>query len=137
MKETETKIMKAWLVREKDGEYATVVFAETRGKARAEAQATNACEDACFCDIEVTRKPNMDKYYKKGKREMDWYNAADRLALVKECGFYCVDMNIEECADCPARQYCDEYIDYFEEWMINHNLILDAPPEPPKMKGGE
>ena len=107
--------MKAWLVREKDGEYATVVFAETRGKARAEAQATDACEDAHFCDIEVTRKPNMDKYYKDGKREMDWYNDAERLALVKECGFYCVDMFIEECEDCPAKEYCDNYQDYLTE----------------------
>ena len=107
--------MKAWLVREKDGEYATVVFAETRGKARAEAQATDACEDARFCDIEATRKPNMDKYYKEGKREMDWYNDVERLALVQECGFYCVDMFIEECEDCPAKEYCDNYLDYIEE----------------------
>lgn len=34
--------MKAWLVREKDEFSATVVFAETRGKARALARATEA-----------------------------------------------------------------------------------------------
>ena len=107
--------MKAWLVREKDGEYATVVFAETRGKAMAEAQATDACEDVRFCDIEAKREPDMDKYYKEGKREMDWHNDADRIALVKECGFYCVDMFIKECEDCPAKEYCDEYQDYLTE----------------------
>lgn len=109
--------MKAWLVRERDGEYATIVFAETRGKARANAMATDACEDAHFCDIEVTRKPNFDKYYKDGKREMEWYDDADRLALVKEGGFYCVDMFIEECENCPAKEYCDQYQDYLTEEM--------------------
>ena len=44
--------MKAWLVREKDEFCATVVFAETRGKARSTALATDCCEDSCFCDIE-------------------------------------------------------------------------------------
>lgn len=109
--------MKAWLVREKDSEYATVVFAETRGKARSLAMATDACEDADFCDIEVSRKPSMDKYYKKGKKEMDWYDDADRLALVKECGFRCVDIDIEDCEDCPAKEFCEiyeEYVDYMK-----------------------
>ena len=55
--------MKAWLVREKDEFAATVVFAETRGKARALAMSTEACEDANFTDIEVHRKSQMDKYY--------------------------------------------------------------------------
>ena len=97
--------MKAWLVREKDSECATVVFAETRGKARSIARYTDACEDADFCDIEVRRKPNMDKYYSNGKKEMDWYEAKDRIALVKECGFMCVcDCEYE---DCPAADYCE------------------------------
>lgn len=106
--------MKAWLVREKDSEYATVVFAETRGKARSLAMATDACEDADFCDIEVSRKPSMDKYYKEGKKEMDWYNDADRLALVEECGFYCADIDIADCEDCPAKEHCDNYKDQLE-----------------------
>lgn len=108
--------MKAWLVRDKDELAATVVFAETRGKARALARYTDACEDVDFCDIEVRRKPNLDKYYKEGKKEMDWYNDADRLALVKECGFYCEDMDIEDCEDCPAKEYCGHYKDELE-WL--------------------
>ncbi len=99
--------MKAWLVRARDCEYATVVFADTRGKARSIAMHTEACEDAGFCDIEVHREPQMDKYYSDGKMEMDWYNSKDRIALVKDCGFQCV----EDCdyEDCPAREYCDRY----------------------------
>lgn len=101
--------MKAWLVRERDSEYATVVFAETRGKARSLAMATDACEDADFCDTDVSRKPQLDRYYKEGKKEMDWYDDKDRLALVKEAGFYCVDSDLVECDQCPAKKYCTEY----------------------------
>lgn len=110
--------MKAWLVKEKDGECATVVFAETRGKARALAMATDACEDADFCDIEVRREPSIDKYYKEGKKEMDWENPKDRVALVKDCGFSCADAEPYWCDDCPAKKFCDtyfEYLDYMNE----------------------
>lgn len=107
--------MKAWLVKDKDKCAATVVFAETRGKARSTAMATDACEDVAFCDIEVRRVPSIDKYYKEGKKEMDWYDDKDRLALFKECSFRCEYMEIDLCEDCPAKEYCDEYQDWLEE----------------------
>jgi hypothetical protein len=107
--------MKAWLAREKDGFCATVVFAETRGKARALARCTDACEDSDFCDIEVHRLPKMDKYYKDGKTEMDWYNRKDRIALVKECGFQCAEIEYADCDECSAKEFCDFYKDYAEE----------------------
>lgn len=109
--------MKAWLVREKDEFSATVVFAETRGKARALARCTDACEDADFCDIEVRRKPQLDKYYREGKKEMDWDNPKDRIALVKDADFVC-DWDLwefEDCKVCPAKQYCGQYQDYLTE----------------------
>lgn len=107
--------MKAWLVREKDEFVATIVFAETRGKAKARAMSTAACEDVDFCDIEVRRQPQLDKYYKDGKAEMDWYDNADRIALVKEAGFCCEDDNTtDSCECCPAREYCDAYNDKME-----------------------
>lgn len=103
--------MKAWLVRQKDEYCAAVVFAETRGKARALAMHTDACEDSDFCDIEVHRMSHMDKYYQKGKREMDWDKADDRIALVKDAGFYCDTDYIdrEDCDYCPARNHCDVF----------------------------
>ena len=110
-------MMKAWLVREKDNFSATVVFAETRGKARALARCTEACEDADFTDIEVHRRPQMDKYYTEGKKEMDWLNSKDRIALVKDCGFVC-DCDYweqEDCDTCPAKEYCDTYKDHISE----------------------
>ena len=108
--------MKAWLVRERGEFLATVVFAETRGKARALAQHTEACEDVNFCDIEVQRMPQADKYYVDGKTEMYWFDAADRLALVKECGFICDFDAFEDewCEMCSAKEFCDLYTDVEE-----------------------
>lgn len=109
--------MKAWLVRVKDEFCATVVFAETRGKARSLALATDCCEDARFCDIEASRMPQADKYYKEDKKELDWENQADRIVLVKECGFVC-DYDYfdhEDCAVCPAKEYCDRYQDWLQQ----------------------
>lgn len=103
--------MKAWLVRKKDEDCATVVFAETRGQAKVRAKGTDACEDAEFMDIECHRAKEMDKYYKPGKTEMDWYNSADRIALVKYAGFWCGfdAFDISECPECPANQWCERY----------------------------
>lgn len=107
--------MKAWLVKDKNEFRATVVFAETRGKARAIAMHTDACEDVDFCDIEVRREPQIDKYYKEGKVEMDWWDDKDRIALVNECCFRCEEIYIEHCESCPCKKDCEAYQDYIEE----------------------
>lgn len=103
--------MKAWLVRKKDEVFATVVFAETRGQARSLALSTEACEYSKFTDIEAYRMPQIDTYFKSGKREMDWDNPNDRIVLVKECGFICDDeyFEWEDCDECSAKEYCDKY----------------------------
>ena len=111
--------MRAWRARKEGRFWATVVFAETRGKARAIARYTDACEDCDFCDIEVHRLPQADKYYKDGKMEMDWYNPQDRIALVKDCGFVCETVELDICEDCPAKQYCDDYEDE-KEWELQN-----------------
>lgn len=107
--------MKAWVVSIKDNFEATVVFAETRGRAKSLALSTDACEDAEFCDIEIRRLPKMDKYYKKGKTEMSWDNQQDRLALVKECNFRCEYAEPDICEACLAREYCSAYEEYIDE----------------------
>lgn len=105
--------MKAWLVREKDEFCATVVFADTRGKAKAIALETECCEDASFTDIEVRRVPQMDKYHEDGKRVMCWENPQDRVALVRDCGFVCDydALYSGDCECCSAKGYCDQYAD--------------------------
>lgn len=69
MTQKEGRRMKAWIVRIKEEFCASVVFAETRGKAKSIALSTDTCCDADFCDIEVRRCPSIDKYYVNGKRE--------------------------------------------------------------------
>ena len=101
--------MKAWKARIKGEFCATVVFAKTQGKAKSAALYTDCCEDANFCDIEVSRVPQMDKYYIKGKAEMDWFNPQDRIALVKDCGFQCEYIEEYICESCSAKEFCDEY----------------------------
>lgn len=108
--------MKAWLIRVKDGECAEVVFAETRGKARSWAMCTDTCDGADFTDIEAHRVPHVDKYYKKGKRYMDWDDPKDRIVLFEECGFRCEYVEAEFCEDCPVKKYCEDYINQMEEW---------------------
>ena len=114
--------MKAWLVRQKDEFCATVVFAETRGKARALALRTDACEGADWLDIDVHRSPNLDKYYVEGKREMDWFNKNDRIALVKDGGFVCDPdyWEMEDCDACSAKDYCDKCQERIRELEVDN-----------------
>jgi len=74
---------------------------------------TEACEDVEFCDIEVRRKPELDKYYTDGRTELYWFNSNDRIALVKDGGFVCHPdyWEWEDCETCPAKEYCDKYQD--------------------------
>lgn len=101
--------MKAWVVREKDEFCARVVFTETSGKAKFLALGTEPLENAEFCRLEARRAPEMDKYYEDGKTEMDWNNPQDRIVLVKECGFYCEYIEMSECENCQAKEFCSEW----------------------------
>lgn len=112
--------MKAWKVYDETAYEAgsTVVFAETRGKAHALALNTDWGEGAEWNDVRVTRLPAMDCMYKPGKVEMDWYNAEDRIALVKDGGWSCIDEWLDresDCPYCPARAYCGDYQDWLAE----------------------
>ena len=98
------KAMKAYNVRDKNSFYSTVVFAESSNKAKSIAMYTDACEDVPYTDIRTKRMPMLDKYY-RGLDEMDWYDDADRIALVKDGKFHCFE--VSECKNCPAREYCD------------------------------
>lgn len=108
--------MKAWIVGEKYSFASTIVFAETRGKAKNLARYTDACEDADFCDIEARRLSKADKYYKEGKTEMDWNDPKDRRILVEEFNFRCEYVELDVCEKCSAREYCDEYEEYIDAY---------------------
>jgi len=102
--------MKAYIVQDRwDPLFATVVFAETAGKARAIARNTDACEDLDFIDISARRAPSLDLCY-KGKEEMDWNDPEDRLDMVKLAGFECSrEIWDPDCEPCPAKEWCVRY----------------------------
>lgn len=104
--------MKAWVVTDKDSYEggSTVVFAETRGKAKLKAQRTNACEDADFTRITCRRMPDADKFY-KGQDELSWYDEDARIFLVRDHGWECIDGRDSYCDGCPAKQYCGAWED--------------------------
>lgn len=104
--------MKAYSVEDRyDPLFSTVVFAETRGKAKVIAQHTDACEDLDFIDIRAVRRPTLDKFY-KGKSEMDWNDEEDRMSMVRYAGYECsceIDNLDLECDSCSAKEWCDRY----------------------------
>lgn len=102
--------MKAWVVTDEFYEYSTVVFAETRSKARMIAQSTDCCEDMDYINISPRRFKEADTRY-RGKNEMDWFDPDDRKFLV-ENGWSCVEPEFGDCPNCPAADLCDKYKDY-------------------------
>lgn len=109
--------MKAYIVQDKD-EYggATVVFAESRGAARSAAMNTETCDGLEYMEIRATRAPAMDQFYKEGKKEMDWYNMEDRVAMVVHAGFACEEIyDLARCENCPAHDECWQYESEIEE----------------------
>lgn len=109
--------MKAWLVGDRNDECREVVFAPTRGQAKALALSTDCCEFSDFVDITARRAPMGDKYYTEGKWHMDWFDRADRIALVKDMGFVCSYdwVDFEDCPSCCASAFCDLWQDHERE----------------------
>ena len=102
--------MKAYKISDLKGycEYSTIVFAESRGNAKAIAITTDSFNDYDYTEISARRVPKLDKYY-RGLEEMNWEDSGDRIAMVKEAGFSCSPEYWEEedCEKCPAKQWCD------------------------------
>lgn len=86
------------------GEGSTIVFTETRNKAKALALLCDCCEDANYTDIRTHRMKEADCLY-KGEFEIDWYDDETRLFLVRECGWACVETSWE-CDSCKSKKYC-------------------------------
>lgn len=97
--------MKAWKVTDLCEEYSTIVFAESRNKARLEAMCTDVCCDMEYIEINPIRVPWADEMY-HGSREMDWDDADDRIALVQH-GWSCLEPEYSDCKNCPAKKWCE------------------------------
>lgn len=105
--------MKAWIVHNPEEGYSTIVFAETRGKAKSIVLHSDNFEDMEFTELAPIRCPSADKCYKEGKVEMDWCDDEDRLFLVKELDWHCHPdcLEWEYCEECVAKEYCSYYQD--------------------------
>ena len=99
--------MKAWTVSDNNGEYGTViVFAETRGKAKALCLHDDAFGDCEYTDLRVNRFKDYDKYYSGEAKPDFWLDEEHRVRLVRDYGWSCVDRIESYCEDCPAKEWC-------------------------------
>lgn len=106
--------MKAYIVSDKTGyeDTSAVVFAKSRNAARSAAMYTDACEDLDYTEIRAIRAPDLDQFYKEGKKEMDWFDMEDRAAMVRYAHFECsseTDTSLLECKNCPGHKWCGRY----------------------------
>ena len=114
MIDREKVIHKAYKVTDRVGysEYSIIVFADTPGRAVSRALRTDEFHigDWDFTQLKAIREPTLDTSY-HGKSVMDWDDMEDRVAMVKEAGFYCdPDYTIlDDCKDCLAKDWCSTY----------------------------
>ena len=112
--------MKAYHVTDRKGysDYSVIVFAENRGKAISSALGTDEFPqyDWEFTDLTARRVPALDKAY-HGCWRMEWYDDDDRLAMIKDAGFYCDEDSFDprECEECIGKDYCSRYEEFLEE----------------------
>ena len=101
--------MKAWLVSDYNCDYGTeMVYAETRGKAKALCMWDDTFEDCEWTQLRACRFKEYDKYY-NGKAKPDfWFDNEHRIRLVRDYGWSCVEKYESYCDDCPARKWCLE-----------------------------
>lgn len=111
--------MKAWKIWTDNVDYFDVVFADTRNKARSMGMYSDGFEETPYIYIHATRLPEADKLY-HGQRSINWDNPDDRLVMVKDYGCSCgtefiFDTMGKLCEECIAKEYCDEYIEFYKE----------------------
>lgn len=111
--------MKAWIVSDLYDEYSTVVFAETRNKAKVAALSTDVCEDMSYIEIRPIRFKEADDMY-EGRYELDWREPKARRFLVDH-GWSCVEFEPDMCEDCPANDICEKYKDYLTDLAEEDN----------------
>ncbi len=99
------KAYKVWI---EQGEGSTIVFAETRNKAKVIALSCDCCEDAEYIDVCVHRMKELDHLY-KSRSEIDWWDPETRIILVRDFGWSCYEAFISECEYCPAKQFCERF----------------------------
>ena len=95
-------------------QYREVVFADNVVEAKKTAMLTDACVNAEYIDIRARRCRELDDSY-RGHSIMDWYDTLDRIDLVSKANFWCLEPDRDECAECCAKDECEDYLDWLEE----------------------
>lgn len=101
--------MKAWIVSDVIGNCGSIiVFTRTRGKAHEYAfEKTNAFEECDWSDLRVRRFKAWDDHY-KGNEIGNWEE--DKLELIRDFGWRCLEYNKHWCKRCKAKPYCNHYV---------------------------
>ena len=108
-------MIKTWRVEEPYEGNVAVVFAETRNKAKYLAvQYDEGLQDYGYADVRAIRMPQLDKYAGDKPYVMDFETDEDRLILVRDAGFSCLEPEYEDCEKCVAKDYCEVYESYLE-----------------------
>ena len=106
---------KAWSFYEEEESIIEVVFADTRGKARMYLKELDTFDNYKYIEISPRREKSLDYLDYEDGYVMDWNKEEDRIALVKNIGFYCLDPDKDECKECCAREWCSKYEEFEEE----------------------
>lgn len=94
-------------------EGVVIIYATSRGKAKSLAlwEEPFVTDDSIYTDMRARRRPELDKYWKKGLTYLSWEDNLARLIMVKKLGFTCTDetqlLSSTECQYCKASLYCD------------------------------
>lgn len=78
---------------------AQVIFAETRGRAKALALDCDAFEGSEYTDVRVLRLLAADKYIEDGKVGLDWSDLDD-LRKIRKLGWFDEDYTQPRCKQC-------------------------------------
>ena len=106
---------KAWGCYEEESCIFEVVFADKRGKAKSYFKAMDTFDNYRFCELRPRRLKKLDYLNHPDGYVMKWYKDEDRLPMVRDADFYCVEVDRDDCKECCAKEYCSDYEEYEEE----------------------
>lgn len=111
------KKMKAYEIEDIQNGTSRIIFATSMSSAKYKAfvYANETNFMAYLYDIKARRCKEADSQC-KGREFMEWNNPDDRLFLVKELGWTCVDEPCDDCTYCVAHEFCDLGMNYIEEY---------------------
>lgn len=98
----------------RDCYWSEVIYAENANKAKSNAMWSDLFYDVEYIYIRVRRIPALDNYY-RGRMFLNWYNAEDRIAMVKLGNYSCSEDYDCEMDECPAKDYCSRYEEMKED----------------------